>query len=49
MMGDDPRRCPKCSRYVDDETDTLDHTDDCPWSGMSWADFTAAVDGGSLA
>lgn len=47
MSGDDPIRCPKCSKYVDDVTDTLDHDDDCPWSGMAFSRFQATLTGGS--
>lgn len=43
MMGDDPLKCPCCSRYVDRSTDDLVHRDDCRWSGYDYDDFAAEV------
>lgn len=45
MMGDDPLKCPKCRRYVDDETDDLDHRDSCPWADLTFDSFRDVVRG----
>jgi len=45
MGDDDPVRCPGCNRFVDASTETLDHRDDCRWSGTSFERFRSTVSG----